>query len=250
MLKNRWAYNWKRLWAVRLVLLLVLLSGFAIPDTLCFAADTGSVCVKYHGRTAEDREISLAGTQFLLYQVGSGANGAWELMEPFRGSAVSLSNGSSSARKQQAAQLYAYAKKEKLQGTLQKTDGSGTAVFPNLKTGLYLLAQTEKLDKGASGIFDSAPFLVSVPGEAAGEILWNVIVEPKSEWKPAGTQETEKTPSFDKLGQGQTKQAESQKANGAQTGDHTPIERFIAAGLLSAGILFALGRKKRKARKP
>ena len=115
----------------------------------------------------------------------AGARGGWTLSEDFQGSGVSLENPDSSERKKQAEKLYAYAVQEKLQGR-EQTDEAGITKFGNLEKGLYLIAQTRDVRKG-DWIFRSSPVLISMPGNENDADIWDIVIEPKSEWSDIGS---------------------------------------------------------------
>lgn len=163
----------------------LLIVGCLVPAISGLAAEAGSIQISYHGRT-DDETVVLSDTPFVLYHAGGWGEGGWTLSEDFQGSGVSLENPDSSERKEQAEKLYAYAVKEKLQGREQKTDKAGITKFENLEKGLYLIAQTRKIRKGDLE-FHSSPFLVCMPGTENGEEVWELTIEPKSEWNDIGS---------------------------------------------------------------
>lgn len=163
----------------------LLIVGCLVPAISGLAAEAGSIQISYHGRT-DDETVVLSDTPFVLYHAGGWSEGGWTLSEDFQGSGVSLENPDSSERKEQAEKLYAYAVKEKLQGREQKTDKAGITKFENLEKGLYLIAQTRKIRKGDLEFY-SSPFLVCMPGNENGEEVWELIIEPKSEWNDIGS---------------------------------------------------------------
>ena len=163
----------------------LLIVGCLVPAISGLAAEAGSIQISYHGRT-DDETVVLSDTPFVLYHAGGWSEGGWTLSEDFQGSGVSLENPDSSERKKQAEKLYAYAVQEKLQGREQKTDEAGITKFGNLEKGLYLIAQTRDVRKG-DWIFRSSPVLISMPGNENDADIWDIVIEPKSEWSDIGS---------------------------------------------------------------
>lgn len=163
----------------------LLIFGCLVPAISGRAAEAGSIQISYHGRT-DDETVVLSDAPFVLYHAGGWSEGGWTLSEDFQGSGVSLENPDSSERKKQAEKLYAYAVQEKLQGREQKTDEAGITKFGNLEKGLYLIAQTRDVRKG-DWIFRSSPVLISMPGNENDADIWDIVIEPKSEWSDIGS---------------------------------------------------------------
>ena len=55
--------------------------------------------------------------------------------------------------------------------------------FGNLKNGLYLVAQTKEVHYGKTERYISDPFLVSIPADIDGSLLYHVTAQPKSAWE-------------------------------------------------------------------
>lgn len=163
----------------------LLILGCLVPSIRGLAAESGSITISYHGHT-DDETVVLSEIPFVLYQIGMLGENGWKLSEDFQESGVSLENPDSSERKKQAEKLYTYAKKKHLRGMEQKTNSSGITKFENLEKGLYLIAQMRDARKG-NWIFRSAPFLVSIPGGESDTVVWDMVIEPKSEWDEIGT---------------------------------------------------------------
>ena len=71
-----------------------------------------------------------------------------------------------------------YAEKNQIQGTAETTNSNGEIFFDNLDRGIYLFVQPEKTYLGNQA-YQSEAFIVSVPGYYDGQIIWNVVAEPK-----------------------------------------------------------------------
>ena len=79
--------------------------------------------------------------------------------------------------------MYQYAKKHRIKGTNNQTNEVGRLFFGNLKNGLYLVAQTKEVHYGKTERYISDPFLVSIPADIDGSLLYHVTAQPKSAWE-------------------------------------------------------------------
>ena len=236
MFKNKWKYKIISFTAGIFMLLLAIQ-----PLRIYAAENAGSVTIEYHGRTEDDTEINLQGAQFVLYEIGCFQDGKWTLSETFQNAGISLDSQEASDRKVQAEKLYAYAVRKKLQGTIQKTDASGMAIFSNLEEGLYLIAQKEKLPYGESEFFTTPPFLISIPAEVDGKETYCVTVEPKSEWETPEKPGKPENPS-----ESGSNPPEKGKTPNVKTGDNTQVESLVITLLISSGIICGLLILRRK----
>lgn len=172
----------KKLLTILSISMLLLL--FLIPEKMTQASPRqGSICILYQGRTKKDTTISLSNANFVIYNVGYEENGRWTLNNNFKRSYVSLENDSAQSRQKQAKSLYQYGKKQKIQRRDGKTNQSGRLVFGQLENGLYLVAQTKEVIYGETESYISDPFLVSIPADVDGTLLYHVTAEPKSAWE-------------------------------------------------------------------
>lgn len=162
-----------------MILLLFLLPGKITKASM----GQGSICILYQGRTKKDTTISLSNANFILYRVGSDENGSLTLNDTFRKSKVSLQEDGASQRQKQAKALYQYGKRQKIQGRNGKTNAGGRLVFGQLENGLYLVAQTKEVTYGGTESYISDPFLVSIPADVDGTMLYHVTAQPKSAWE-------------------------------------------------------------------
>ena len=198
MADNRLRYGIVRAIAGAAVLLICIV---AVGNIEAAAADTGSICIKYSGQDQGDKEIPLAGAEFVLYQVGTMKDGEWVLTEEFEDSGVSLKDNTASGSRAQAEKLWSYAMEQRIPGTLKKTDESGMAVYDELREGFYMSAQTGQFVYRNQVVFISVPSLISIPAEIDGEVTYQVTIEPKSERKtPEPPKETPKSPEIVKTG--------------------------------------------------
>ncbi len=159
--------------------------------------------------------------------------GQWKMTEDFANAGISLEDETASQRALQAERLYEYAKKNSVHGTTVTTDSMGIARIPDLKKGLYLIAQTENWNKKDVGIFSSAPFLLSVPVRINDKEMWKVVCKPKSEWVPEEEQELPKP-----------KPEENKKPDKPKTGDSKPVEMLMLIVILSVCLVAYLTKKK------
>lgn len=142
---------------------------------------TGSIDIDYKGRTDNQEEIILSGAKFEIIPIQYVENGNWAWQSSFVDCGVSLHDTSAEARNKQAKQLLEYARKKGISGNQQLTDSMGHTVFSNLNEGMYLITQIGSLKNG-NDTFESAPFLVSVPSDIDGYLMYDVKVEPKVTW--------------------------------------------------------------------
>lgn len=221
------------------------LAAMSLNATFCCATEFGSIQIEYHGRTQTDDEVALNQAGFTYYYVGTMQDGQWTTTGEFDDASVSLEGDSSSERGKQAEQLNQYAEEKKIQGSFVETDYNGIAAIPNLKQGLYLIAQTRDWTSESIGTFRSAPFLVSVPSMEDGLITWNVVVKPKSEWvaddgyvpiepeKPAKPEVPEKHP-------------KPENPEHVKTGDATSFQATLVLLMGSLIIIWMIIYKKQK----
>lgn len=142
---------------------------------------TGDIDLDYEGRTDYDDDVILEGAKFIIYPVKYVENGELVWRDEFAKCGISMDDSSSEAREEQAKNLYAYAKKHDIPGVIYITDKKGCIEINDLAEGIYLLAQTEKVEEGVDE-FMSDPFLVMIPTEVDGKMEWDVDIDPKASW--------------------------------------------------------------------
>lgn len=59
-----------------------------------------------------------------------------------------------------------------------KTNSDGEVMYRDLEKGVYLFIQTQKTQIG-NQVYQSESFIITVPGNYDGQIIWNVTAEPK-----------------------------------------------------------------------
>lgn len=163
----------RKRWSVFMLALLLCCSvgvtvyAHDVPDH----TEKGSVSVTmtYDGNT-------VSGGTLTLYRVGAveedDGNYRFVLTGDFTGCGEALDALENS---QLPARLAKYASSNSISGTTADIGTDGTAVFPNLELGLYLVVQ----NKAADGYETAAPFVVSVPVYENGAYLYDVDAAPK-----------------------------------------------------------------------
>ena len=126
-----------------------------------------------------------------------------------------------------AFSLLAYAMEQEFEFEMLEVSEDGTAVFEELKLGLYLIAQ----DEAAAGYEAINPFLIGVPNVEDGVYTYQVEASPKVSVKPLPTEPKPTKPT-------EPKPSRPPEPNLPQTGQlNWPVPLMAAAGLL----LFAAG---------
>lgn len=196
---------------------------------------TGSIDIDYKGRTDSQEEIILSGAKFEIIPIQYVENGNWSWQSSFVDCGVSLHDTSAEARNKQAKQLLEYARKKGVSGNQQLTDSMGHALFSGLNEGMYLITQIGSVKNG-NDTFESAPFLVSVPSDIDGYLVYDVKVEPKVTWITDNAPPT--VPE---------KPSEKNPPEDTNTGVRVKRMTWIVLALCSFGMLVLLGRRlKRK----
>ena len=77
-----------------------------------------------------------------------------------------------------AKKLGKYVQDNGIQGISGKTNSDGEVMYRDLEKGVYLFVQTQKTQIG-NQVYQSEPFIITVPGNYDGQIIWNVTAEPK-----------------------------------------------------------------------
>ena len=123
--------------------------------------------------------------------------------------------------------LLAYGFEQEFEFEVLEVSEDGTAVFENLKLGLYLIAQ----DEAAEGYEAINPFLIGVPNLEDGAYAYQVEASPKVSVKPLPTEPKPTKPT-------EPQPSRPPEPNLPQTGQlNWPVPLMAAAGLL----LFAAG---------
>lgn len=196
---------------------------------------TGSIDIDYEGRTDSQEKIILSGAKFEIIPIQYVENEKWVWQSSFVDCGVSLHDTSAEARNKQAKQLLEYARKKGVSGNQQLTDNTGHAVFSGLNEGMYLITQIGSVKNG-NDTFESAPFLVSIPSDIDGYLVYDVKVEPKVTWITDNA-----PPSVPE------KPSEKNPPKDTNTGVQVKRMTWIILALCSFGMIVLLGRRlKRK----
>ena len=217
--------------------LFLLLISLLFVSLIQVRADsrTGSIDIDYKGRTDTQEEIVLSGAKFEIIPIQYVENGNWVWQSSFEDCGISLNDTSAEARNKQAKQLSEYARKKGVSGTQQLTDSSGHTVFSGLNEGMYLITQIGSVKNG-NDTFESAPFLVSIPSDIDGYLVYDVKVEPKVTWITDNAPPT--VPE---------KPSEKNPPEDTNTGVRMKRMTWIVLALCSFGMIVILGRSlKRK----
>ena len=192
---------------------------------------TGNIDIDYKGRTDNQEEIILPGAKFEIISIQYVENGNWAWQSSFVDCGISLNDTSAEARNKQAKQLLEYARKKGISGNQQLTDSMGHTVFCNLNEGMYLITQIGSVKNG-NDTFESAPFLVSVPSDIDGYLMYDVKVEPKVTWLTNNV-----PPSVPE------KPSEKNPPEDTNTGVQVKKMPWIVLTLCSFGMIVILGRR-------
>ena len=222
---------------LKIHLLFLLLISLLFVSLIQVHADsrTGSIDIDYKGRTDTQEEIVLSGAKFEIIPIQYVENGNWVWQSSFEDCGISLNDTSAEARNKQAKQLLEYARKKGVSGNQQLTDSMGHALFSGLNEGMYLVFQIDSVKNG-NDTFESAPFLVSVPSDIGGYLMYDVKVEPKVTWLTNNA-----PPSVPE------KPSEKNPPEDTNTGVQVKKMTWIVLALCSFGMIVILGRRlKRK----
>ncbi len=157
----------------------------AYGDALSGTGDL-TISLEYAGKAIPSAKVE-------LYYVGPwNSTGSWDYGSDFAGCDISISEDVLDDNA--AEQLYSYAAEQNISSLEQVTDGEGRAVYSDLGTGLYLVAQDGwSVENPAYEEFD--PFLVSVPFLVDNAYTYSIEAKPKTEMLPEETAtESETTP--------------------------------------------------------
>ena len=113
-----------------------------------------------------------------MYQVGTYKNNSWALVSEFAKSGVIFDFDDSSAQAEAAKKLEKYVQDNNIKGMSGKTNSDGEVMYRDLEKGVYLFVQTQKTQI-SNQVYQSEPFIITVPGNYDGQIIWNVTAEPK-----------------------------------------------------------------------
>ena len=170
-----------------MLLLMSNVTVFAVSGSEIDMDETGSISI-----TIKYENNPVAGGSLTLYNVASisldDGNLSYVLTSDFSEFETDFSDISSDTF---AKDLKNYADANKLEGKTEEVDEDGKVLFEGLNLGLYLMVQKDAAD----GYYEMNPFVVSVPDESMGKVVYNVDASPKTEIirKPVEPPETETT---------------------------------------------------------
>ena len=161
----------KRIYMCMASVMCMLLLLIPLPVS---ANDQGSILLK---ATVEDEAAvyNLSNTEFTMYQVGIYKKNSWVLETEFAKSGVVFDFEDSSAQAEAAKKLGKYVQDNSIRGISGKTNSDGEVMYRDLEKGVYLFVQTQISNQ----VYQSEPFIITVPGNYDGQIIWNVTAEPK-----------------------------------------------------------------------
>ena len=164
----------KRIYMCMASVMCMLLLLIPLPVS---ANDQGSILLK---ATVEDEAAvyNLSNTEFTMYQVGIYKKNSWVLETEFAKSGVVFDFEDSSAQAEAAKKLGKYVQDNSIRGISGKTNSDGEVMYRDLEKGVYLFVQTQKTQI-SNQVYQSEPFIITVPGNYDGQIIWNVTAEPK-----------------------------------------------------------------------
>lgn len=161
-----------RRWLMRILLVVVLLSGIGVPAAA--EMKTGSITVSW----------GCSSGSATLFKVGAPISGGYMLKQEFGGGIITRKDVASGAL---AQWLFEHAEYE---GWTLPADERGRVEFSRLEQGLYLLVQ----NRGAEGYYPFEPFLVELPYEGQWHLQANPKMEPYPSEQPRTGQGLEPIP--------------------------------------------------------
>lgn len=207
-----------------LLLLLVLPQALAAPEIDPEQSGSISIQISYDGE-------AVSGGSITLYHIGTLSDEMTFVPVPeFAGCGVDLNDSHTAAM---ARTLVSYADAHSIPGTTVSLGVEGHALFPDLKPGLYLLAQKE----AGEGFRCINPFLIGIPTIVGESVYYDVDASPKAAPKPRPTEPTEPT-----------EPSGPRPPELPQTGQlNWPIPVLVICGsvLVTMGLILCFGRRKR-----
>ena len=147
------------------------------------------------------------------------------------------SEQATTAQAEAAKKLEKYVQDNNIKGMSGKTNSDGEVMYRDLEKGVYLFVQTQKTQI-SNQVYQSEPFIITVPGNYDGQIIWNVTTEPKfkNESIPPITTNTppvSEEPSGDN----------SSRTPNVKTGDDTNVIMWLSLMGISL-IIFSIRKRK------
>lgn len=211
------------------------------------AQESGKILIKADIYKDQDMIYSFPNVTFTMYQVAEEQDGEWVLKKGFESLNIDFDFEDATKEYQTAKTLESYIKQHKIQGVSKVTDQNGKLMFADVKRGIYLIRQPKEV-AFEGNLYESRPFLVSIPGEYDGEFLWDITVEPKF-----SNRSIPDTPSTQPKKHEQKTKNQKYKKNTVRdivkTGDTSKIGVWMAVFLSAWTILVFLLDNRRKGRK-
>ena len=223
----------KRIYMCMASVMCMLLLLIPLPVS---ANNQGSILLK---ATVEDEAAvyNLSNTEFTMYQVGIYKKNSWVLETEFAKSGVVFDFEDSSAQAEAAKKLEKYVQDNNIKGMSGKTNSDGEVMYRDLEKGVYLFVQIHTTQIG-NQVYRSEPFIITVPGNYDGQIIWNVTAEPKFK-NESIPPITTNTPSVSEEPSGDT----TSHTPSVKTGDDTNVIMGISLMGISL-VIFSIYRKK------
>lgn len=213
-------------------LLAVILTAMFITSVYAQTAEKkGSITIELNELGTNRENVALE-----CFFVAEKKEEVWRLTDTFNGSGVQPWNLEKSTDYKKAAEkLSSWTAAEKAASEIQTTDRSGKLAFSNLEEGIYLIRQ--KSGQKTYGVI--APFLVCIPMEENGIVIYDVHTSTKGEEiKNLSVTPTESvTPAGSSGSSGKTPSVRttSSRTVTVKTGDDTAVVVFWILLILAAG---------------
>nr|WP_294528560.1 SpaA isopeptide-forming pilin-related protein [uncultured Blautia sp.] len=122
-----------------------------------------------------------AGIEVTFYQIAGYENDGFVYKDSFAGSGINVSGLKTAAEYEKAAtDLAAFAKIQKLTGTVMQAGTDGTISYKDVENGIYLAVQT-----GGEGIMTMQPVIIPVPYSEDSTEKYDPVLSPKTSF-PGG----------------------------------------------------------------
>lgn len=214
-----------RKWILAFVLCLIMAAGISQTAQAYTYVDVEkpvSLTLQF-----ENEEMKFENVEFKLYQVADLSETAeFTVTEEFSGYSIELKHMDSESWRELANTLAASVDRDQIQpAAVGKTNGNGTAVFSEVKAGLYLVIG-QPYQKDSKTAYNPAPLILTLPVlnaddeweyNASAEIKYEIHQE--NEEKPTPTIQPTVTP--------------VPKPNGPETGDNSHPVLYAVLMLLS-----------------
>lgn len=220
-----------RKWILAFVLCLMLAAGISQTAQAYTYVDTEkpvSLTLQF-----ENEEVKFEDVEFELYRVADLSETAeFTLTEDFSGYSIALDHMDSESWRELANTLAASVKRDQIQPiAVSKTNYAGTAVFSEVKAGLYLVTG-QPYQRDAHTTYNPAPLILTLPVlnpddeweyRASAEIKYEIIREDEENPKPTIQPTVTPAPKPD-----------ASKSNAPRTGDSSRPVLYLVIMIVSA----------------